>query len=187
MSKGILDSKQLSQGWYDWSSIHRKEVFNNLVATGCVLVERHYQTQMKNFVSLRENDTETYETNPVRTQHAVTWRYSFAFSSAVRQLWIDTRPKHFPLPLSWPQLPPGDSPSGDWLQAHLLIKSDWLVQINHSTFLNGICCETEDVKVSFQKHCSLGQAPAHLRPVHEISSPLKQNLGSQASPVIYVT
>lgn len=182
--KASWTCKQLSQGWYDWNSIHRKEIFNNLCG-GRVCVDRKTLSDTEEEFSFTRGKWYRNLWKQIRWGHSMLSHGGIVLCFPVESgsVWIDTRPEHFPLPLSWPPHPPGDSPSGDWLQAHLLIGSDWLVQTNPSTFLNGIHCETEDAKVRFQKHCSLGRVPAHLRPVHEISSPLKQNLGSQASLV----
>ena len=69
----------------------------------------------------------------VTTQHAVTWRYSFAFSLGVMPLRIDIRYVSTPCAFlltpasSWELAPcPLRSPSGDWLQVCLQpVTSGW--------------------------------------------------------------
>lgn len=187
MSKSVF-STYGSQGWYDWNSIHKKRLFNNLckvVTTGYVDGKTLSDTD-EEFSFIHGNATETYGNKWIWWWHSILSHGSTALPFPMESCSSGLTPgMHAPFVLtpassSTGSMLTGDSPSGDWLQVYLLI-SQWLAQVNHTHSWVLFTVRLSQVKVSFQKHFSSGQAPTCMRFVHETSSlPLKkQNLGLQ--------
>lgn len=176
--------KQISWGWYDWNSIHRKEVFNNLCGNRMYVDRKTPSDTDKEFSFLKGK---WYRNLGKQIQW---WHHMLSHGSI-------TLP--FPVESDSCGLIPGTStpfafiltPASSWRVSFWRLapsppaNQEQVAGTSKPPPISEWCSLWDWGGEGHFRSISLGQVPAHLRPVHEISSPpLEQNLGSPASPVI---